>query len=103
MSFIRDSAGFEITTGFEGRSALLALHGRLENLAALDLWAALERVIDLRQAVVLDLSELDFIGAAGLLALAHAERSFAEAGVELSLRTPSRLVHRLLATMGRPR
>ena len=106
MSFIRDSAGFEITTGFEGRSALLALHGRLENLAALDLWAALERVIDLRdlrnlgEAVVLDLSELEFIGAAGLLALAHAERSFAEAGVELSLRTPSRLVHRLLATIG---
>ena len=106
MSFIRVSPGFELTTGFEGRSALLALHGRLENLAALELWAALERVIDLRdlrnlgEAVVLDLSELEFIGAAGLLALAHAERSFAEAGVELSLRTPSRLVHRLLATIG---
>ena len=105
MSF-SDSPGFELTTGFEGRSALLALHGRLENLAALDLWAALEKVVDLRdlrnlgEAVVLDLSELEFIGAAGLLALAHAERSFAEAGIELSLRTPSRLVRRLLATIG---
>ena len=100
MSFIRDSPGFELTTGFEGRSAVLALHGQLEDLAALDLWAALERAIDLRQAVVLDLSELDFIGAAGLLALANAERSFAEAGVDLSLRTPARLVQRLLGAMG---
>jgi anti-anti-sigma regulatory factor len=101
MSFIRDSPGFELTTGFEGRSVLLALHGRLENLAALDLWAGLERFIDLRQAVVLELSELDFIGAAGLLALANAERNFAEAGVEFSLRTPARLVQRLLGAMGR--
>jgi anti-anti-sigma regulatory factor len=101
MSFIRDPPDFELTTGFEGRSALIALHGRLENLAALDLWAALERAIDLRQAVVLDLSALDFIGAAGLVALANAERSFAEAGVEFSLRTPARLVQRLLGTMGR--
>ncbi len=101
MSFIRDSPGFELTTGFEGRSVLLALHGRLENLAALELWAALERAIDLRQPVVLDLSQLDFIGAAGLLALANAERGFAEAGVELSLRTPARLVQRLIGAMGR--
>ena len=100
MSFIRDSPGFELTTGFEGRSALFALHGRLEDLAALDLWAALESAIDLHQAVVLDLSELDFIGAAGLLALANAERSFAEAGVDLTLRTPARLVQRLLGAMG---
>ena len=100
MSFITDSPSFELTTGFEGRSALLALHGRLEDLAALDLWAALERAIDLRQAVVLDLSELDFIGAAGLLALANAERSFAEAGVDFSLRTPARLVQRLLGAIG---
>ena len=41
---------------------------------------------------MLDLSELDFIGAAGLVALANAEKSFAEAGVELTVRTPSRLV-----------
>lgn len=100
MSFITESPGFELTTCFEGRSALVTLHGRLENIAAVDLWAALERGIDLREPVVLDLSELDFIGAAGLLALANAERSFAEAGVELSLRTPARLVWRVLGAMG---
>jgi GAF domain-containing protein len=106
MSFIRDSPGFELTTGFEGRSALLALHGRLENLAAMDLWTALERVIDLRdlrnlgEAVVLDLSELEFIGAAGLGKTPLRVRQCQEAGVELSLRTPSHLVHRLLETIG---
>jgi anti-anti-sigma regulatory factor len=101
MSVISDPPVFELTTAFEGRSARLALHGRLENVAALDLWAALERIIDLGEAVILDLSELDFIGAAGLLTLANAERRFAEAGVEFALRTPSDLIQRLLGAMGR--
>jgi anti-anti-sigma factor len=101
MSVISHPPVFELTTAVEGRSARLALHGRLENVAALDLWAALERIIELGEAVILDLSELDFIGAAGLLTLANAERRFAEAGVEFALRTPSHLVQRLLGAMGR--
>jgi anti-anti-sigma factor len=100
MTLIDDPSSFEITTSFEGACAVLALHGRVENLAAFDLWAALEGAIDLRRpAVVLDLSELDFIGAAGLVALANAEKHYAKAGVELSLRTPSRLVQRLLGAL----
>src|SRR5580658_4564019 len=102
MSLIHDPSGFEVTTSFEGSSAVLTLHGRVESLAAFDLWAALKAAVELhRESVVLDLSELEFIGAAGLVALANAEKSFAEAGVELTVRTPSRLVEQLLGGMER--
>ena len=100
MSLINDPSRFKVTTSFEGRSAVLGLHGRVESLAAFDLWAAMKGVIDRhRETVVLDLTELEFIGAAGLVALADAEKSFAEAGVELTVRTPSRLVKQLLGGM----
>jgi anti-anti-sigma factor len=100
MSLINEPSCFEVTTSFEGSNAVLALHGRVESLGAFELWAALEGAVDLHcEAVVLDLAELDFIGAAGLVALANAEKSFAEAGVELTVRTPSRLVEQLLGGM----
>jgi anti-anti-sigma regulatory factor len=100
MSLINEHSGFGITTSFDGPKAIMALRGRVENLAAFDLWAALAGAIDLqREEVVLDLSELDFIGAAGLVALANAEKSFADAGVELTIRAPSPLLLRFLGAM----
>lgn len=67
MSSINDPSSFEVTTSFEGRHAVLALRGRVDNVAALGLGEALDAVIDLhRPSVVLDLSELEFMGAAGL-------------------------------------
>jgi anti-anti-sigma regulatory factor len=100
MSLINEPSPFEVTTSLEGSRVVLALHGRVESLASFDLWTALEGAVHLhRDAVVLDLTELEFIGAAGLVALANAEKSFAEAGVELTVRTPSRLVERLLGGM----
>jgi len=100
MCAINDPSSCVVTTSFEGASAVLALHGRVEGLAAFDLWEALEGAIDLHcKAVVLDLSELDRIGAAGLVALANAEKSCTAAGVGLTIRTPSRLVRRLLDAM----
>jgi anti-anti-sigma regulatory factor len=101
MSMIDESSSFEVTTSFEGRRAVVALHGRVESLDAFDLWAALAGAIDHldRQVVVLDLAGLSFIGAAGLVALANAEQSFAEAGVELTIRTPPRLLQRFLSAM----
>jgi anti-anti-sigma factor len=101
MSMISESSSFEVTTSVEGQRAVVALHGRVESLDAFDLWAALAGAIDhlQREAVVLDLSALDFIGAAGLVALANAEKSFAEAGVELTIRTPPRLLQRFLGAM----
>jgi anti-anti-sigma regulatory factor len=101
MSKINDSPSFEATTSFEGHRAVVTLHGRVESLDAFDLWAALAGAIDLlgREVVVLDLAGLEFIGAAGLVALANAEKSFAEARVELTIRTPPRLLQRFLGAM----
>jgi anti-anti-sigma regulatory factor len=101
MSLINEPSSLEVTTSFDGPNTVLSLRGRVESLAAFDLWAALEGAINLHcQSVVLDLSELDFVGAAGLLvALANAEMLFAEAGIELTVRTPSRFVQRLLGVM----
>ena len=100
MSLINDPFGFGITTSFEGPRVVLALHGRVESLAAFDFWAALaSAIVHHREEVVLDLSGLDFIGAAGLVALAKAEKSFADAGVELTIRTPTPLLRRFLGAM----
>jgi anti-anti-sigma factor len=100
MSLINDPSRFEVTTSLEGSSAVLALHGRVEHLAAFGLGAALDAAIDLhRRSIVLDLSELDYMGAAGLVVVADAEMRLAEAGVELTIRTPSKLVRRLIGIM----
>ena len=100
MSLTDDPADFEVTTTIEEGCVVLALHGRVENLAAFDLAASLDATIDLQlEAVVLDLSELEFIGAAGVVAVANAEKRLAEVGVELAVRTPSTLVERLLGMM----
>ena len=49
--------------------------------------------------MVLDIAELDFIGAAGLLAVSNAEKRLAELGAELTVRSTSDLVNRLLDLM----
>jgi anti-anti-sigma regulatory factor len=100
MSLINDPSGFGMATSFEGPKAVLALRGRVEGLAAFDFWAALAGAINLGcQEVVVDLSQLDFMGAAGLVALASAEKSFAEAGLELTIRASSPLLRRFLGAM----
>jgi anti-anti-sigma regulatory factor len=100
MSLINDRSSFEVTTWFEGQRAVLFLHGRVESLAAFDLWEALVGAIDIHnEELILDLSCLDFIGAAGLVALASAEKRFADAGVELTIRTPPRVLRQFLSSM----
>jgi hypothetical protein len=49
--------------------------------------------------MVLDIAELDFIGAAGLLVVSNAEKRLAELGAELTVRSTSDLVNRLLDLM----
>ncbi len=100
MSFTDDPADFKVTTTIEDGRVVLALRGRVENLAAFDLAASLDATIDLKPViVVLDLSELEFMGAAGMVAVANAEKRLTEAGIELAVRTPSTLIERLRGTM----
>jgi anti-anti-sigma factor len=94
------SSRFAVTTTFEGTEAVLALSGRAEHADAFILGATLETAIARRPAsMVLDLSALDFIGVAGMVAVANAEKRLAELGVKLSVRSPSDLVNRVLGIM----
>jgi anti-anti-sigma factor len=79
---------------------VLALHGRVENHASFELGALLDAAIERHpDEVVLDLSALAFIGAAGMVAISNAEKRLADLGTRLTVRSPSVLVNRLLDMM----
>jgi len=101
MSMINDSSlRRAVTTIFEGQDAVLSLHGRIENAAAFELGAHLEAAIDRHpNSMVLDFSDLDFMGAAGLIAVANAEKRLTTLGTTLTVRAPSALINRLLSMM----
>ena len=84
-------------TNFEGRDALVSLRGSVDDVAAFDLAAVLDAAIDRGPvSMVLELAELSFMGAAGLVVIADAERRLAAMGVPLSIRSPSALMDHLL-------
>ncbi|MGO8859863.1 MAG: ANTAR domain-containing protein [Acidimicrobiales bacterium] len=98
---ISDIPNFGAVTTFVGDEATVTLRGRVENGASFQLGALLDTVINRHpESVVLDLSELEFIGAAGMMAVANAEKRLSELGVRLTVRSPSELVNRLLSIMG---
>jgi anti-anti-sigma factor len=91
---------FGASSHYEDGEATIALRGRVENAAAFELAAILDEVIDRHPtSVVLDLSELSFIGAAGLVTVSNAEKRLATLGVTLMIQSPSALVNRLLDIM----
>jgi anti-anti-sigma factor len=100
MSLIADPSSFGVSTTTDGQSTVLALRGKFENHAAFELGALLDSAIDERpESVVLDLSGLDFMGAAGMVAVSNAERRLADLGSQLTIRSPSVLINRLLGMM----
>jgi anti-anti-sigma factor len=97
VSLISDPSGFTATTTSEGQSTVLALCGRVESHAAFELGALLDSAIDQHpDALILDLSKLEFMGASGMVAISNAEKRLADMGRELTIRSPSVLVNRLL-------
>jgi anti-anti-sigma factor len=100
MSLNSDTAGFSITTSSEGRDTVLGLNGKVENHAAFELGALLDSAIDQHpDSVILDLTGLDFMGAAGMVAISNAEKRLADLGSKLAIRSPSVLVTRVLTLM----
>ena len=76
------------------------LSGSIENDAAFTLGATLDAAIDRHPtSMILDLGKLDFMGAAGLIAVTNAENRLASLGVPLKVQSPSALVNRLLGIM----
>jgi anti-anti-sigma factor len=97
---IEPAVPFETITTYEGTDAFFALHGRVENMAAFELGASLDAVIDRHpRSIELDLTHLDFMGPTGFVALANAEKRLTEIGTKLTVRSPSELVNRLLSIM----
>jgi anti-anti-sigma factor len=95
-----DTPQFEAETNFEGRVAIISLRGSVEDLAAFELAAVLDAAIDREPAsMLLDLAELVFMGATGLVVISNAERRLAALGVTMTIRSPSTVVNRLLGLM----
>jgi len=83
----REPPGFGTVTHFKGDDVTIFLRGTVENVAALELGAILDAAIDCRPAsMVLDVAELEFLGATGLLAVSDAEKRLAASGITLTLR-----------------
>jgi len=97
MSMISGTPDFGAATSFDGDEATVSLRGSVQNGAAFELGAILDAAIDSQPtSMVLDLAELDFMGAGGLIAVSNAERRLAAMGVTLLIRSPSTLVNRLV-------
>ena len=91
------SPPFGAVTNFEGRDALVSLRGSVDDVAALELAAVLDAAIDREPvSMVLELAELAFMGAAGLVVISNAERRLAAMGVPLRIQSPSALMNHLL-------
>ena len=100
ISLTPSPSSFEVITTTDGQSTVLALRGRVEHGAAFELGALLDSVIERNpDELVLDLSELEFVGAAGMVAISNAEKRLSELGRALIVRSPSVLVNRLLDMM----
>ncbi|HEY1829354.1 MAG TPA: ANTAR domain-containing protein [Acidimicrobiales bacterium] len=97
---IVDPSGFGVTAPYDGQSTVLSLRGRIEHQASFELDALLEAIVNQHpESLVLDLSELEFVEAAGLVAISNAERRFADLGTTMTVRSASALVNRVLTIM----
>src|ERR1019366_6671844 len=84
VSMISGTPDFGAVTSFDGDEVTVSLRGTVQNEAAFELGAILDAAIDSQPtSMVLDLAELDFMGAAGLIAVSNAERRLASMGVTL--------------------
>ena len=85
-----------------GSTVLVALSGELDLATAPQLRSCLAPLVTARTApdeLVLDLSALTFLDASGISALLTVQRALAARGGRLALRSPSRLVRRVVKVL----
>jgi anti-anti-sigma factor len=91
------SEAFSLSLEVVGPTAMITLRGRLDGAAMTDLGTLLDRVVDDgRSSLVVDLQGLELLAFPGLALLADAARRLAEGSRELSIRSPSGPIRRLL-------
>jgi anti-sigma B factor antagonist len=76
---------------------VVALHGELDLVDAAAVAAALRLVVAREPRIIVDLAGLEFIDASGVAALSRGRRHARDAGGDLLLAAPRRLVRRVLA------
>lgn len=93
--------GFDVHVAFVGGRAVLGVRGEVDILTAPRVGALVDAVIDQGyQFVVLDLAALDFMDASGLRVIVRATQRLNPAGGEFAIRSPSRMVRRMLDITG---
>jgi anti-sigma B factor antagonist len=81
--------------------AVLHLHGEVDCRSSPYLWGVLDAAIDAGHSnVVLDLTALEFMDASGLRVIANAANRLETLGGTLGIRSPSRLMLRMLDITG---
>ena len=93
-------AEFGVAVSFVAEHVVVGVRGEVDLISAPELSAFVNAVIDRgHQSIVLDLTDLQFIGAAGLSVIADGLRRLQPAG-ELTIRSASPMLRRLLAVTG---
>ena len=94
-------SGLNVSVSFVGDRAVLDVRGEVDILTAPDLGALVDAVIDQgHRFVSLDLAAVDFMDASGLRVIAGAARRLNPAAGELAIRSPSKMVRRMLDITG---
>jgi anti-sigma B factor antagonist len=90
-----------VTTDKQGARVVLSVSGELDAYTAPGLEDQITRLIaDGTTDIVLDLSQTEFLDSSGLRAILTAQRKLSESQGQLTLRTPSEPVTRLLEITG---
>src|ERR1700728_1530999 len=87
----------DLGSGECGGYAVVALRGELDLLDAADVADALEAFAAREPRIIVDLSGLEFIDASGVAALSRVRRHARDAGGDVLLAAPRRIVRRVLA------
>jgi anti-anti-sigma factor len=91
---------FAVEIRISDLSAVLEVRGEIDVRTAPDLGSILDAVVERHQLVVLDLGELGFMDAAGLRVIAQGAMQLRRSGGELAIRSPSKMIVRMLEFTG---
>ena len=107
MAHVKDHGGqdavapFDVVIGQESGRTAVYLRGELDASTAPYLGHLLDQLCDDgHQQIALDLSQLAFLGAAGLRVFIRTHQALRATGGILILTRPNRMVHRILAITG---
>jgi anti-sigma B factor antagonist len=86
----------DLGSGECGGYAVVALRGELDLIDAADVADALETLAAREPRIIVDLAGLEFIDASGIAALVHGRTHARDAGGDVLLAAPQRLVRQVL-------